>query len=148
MKKILIIMMVLLLCLAAASCGSKAGGGNEGTPEGASENEGEGSAEGESGDAGEYIEGTEFLMPDCVCGAVSTSAEGMDHEMYDVWYVIRYADSGTCTDAYLEYEEYLNGNFTRSGEQEYTDGTGNTLLLAARMTDMYEYFGFGITYAR
>ena len=148
MKKVLIIMMILILFLSAAGCGSEGRGGNEGTPEGAGENSGEAAAQGAGEDASEYVEGTGFLMPDCVCGVDSTSSEGIGHEMYDVWYVIRYDDPDTCTDAYLEYEEYLGENFTRSGEQEYTDSQGNTLLLAARMTDMYEYFGFGITYAQ
>lgn len=144
MGRILIFMMILMLCLTAASCGSKDGQGKEGLPGGTGESTDEGAPEASA----EYIGDTGFLMPDSVCSVKSTSSEALDHELYDKWYVIRYEDSGTCTDMYFEYEEYLNANFTSAGEQKYADSDGNILLLAARMSDVEEYFGFGITCAK
>ena len=144
MRRILIFMMILMLCLSAASCGSKEGQGKEGLPEGTGESTDEVAPEASA----EYIGSTGFLMPDSVCSVKSASSEALDHELYDEWYVIRYEDSGTCTDMYFEYEEYLNANFTSAGEQKYADSDGNILLLAARMSDMEEYFGFGITRAK
>lgn len=148
MKKILILMMILMLCMSAASCGSKDSAGNEGPSDGAGESMGEGAPEGAPEGSAEYAGTTGFLMPDCVCSAASTSSEAIDHELYDAWYVIRYEKSDTCTDAYFEYEEYLKENFTAAGEQKYSDSDGNVLLLAARMSDVEAYFGFGITYAK